>query len=338
MMPKGVYTVSKEQKRKIGEWITHIKFSYGYVSNLARCVNIKELRLHGMKSYDCHVFMSKLIPIALCEMLLESVWSGLTEVSLLFQILCSTMLDVNKVKSNFNYTDNELWKLHYWVPTTEVPTFTCYLVNDYNFHTERHSVGKSTMSYGVCVKNSSYTNTDSDFYGILEEIIQLDYPLIPNMHITLFKCRWVDPVRGMKVHPCYQLVDVNFKKVYQKNETFILEQQAVQVYYTTYPIMKRDKGDWMTICKTKARRVIDDSRWTEVAFQEDKTIPSPQVVTDNHNYELHGPNYIQLVVELSIANQQGAGTSGSAQCESGDKSDKDNFDENYETEEDNNYD
>ncbi|KAK4388544.1 hypothetical protein Sango_2461000 [Sesamum angolense] len=242
------------------------------------------------------------------------------------------------VKSDLNYTDNELLKLHYWVPTTKVPTFTCYLVNGYNFHTGRHSVGKSTMSYRVCVKNSSYTDTNSDFYGILEEIIQLDYPLIPNMHIILFKCRWVDPVRGMKVHPCYQLVDANFKKVYQKNETFILEQQAVQVYYTEYPIMKRNKGDWMTICKTKARRVIDDSRWTEVAFQEDKTIPSPQVVTDNHNYELHGPNYIQLVVELSIANQQGASTSGSAQCESGDKSDKDNFDENYETEEDNNYD
>ncbi|KAL0289764.1 UNVERIFIED_CONTAM: hypothetical protein Scaly_2927200 [Sesamum calycinum] len=46
----------------------------------------------------CPVYM-KLIPIAFCEMLPESVWSTLTKVSLLFQILCSTTLDVNKVKN-----------------------------------------------------------------------------------------------------------------------------------------------------------------------------------------------------------------------------------------------
>ncbi|KAL0345216.1 UNVERIFIED_CONTAM: hypothetical protein Sradi_4352900 [Sesamum radiatum] len=42
--------------------------------------------------------MKKLISIAFCEMLPEPLWSALTEVSLLFQILCSTMLDVNKVQ------------------------------------------------------------------------------------------------------------------------------------------------------------------------------------------------------------------------------------------------
>ncbi|KAL0406558.1 UNVERIFIED_CONTAM: hypothetical protein Slati_3969700 [Sesamum latifolium] len=97
-MPKAVYTLTREQKRRICEWITHLKFSDGYASNLARCVDMKELRLHGMKSHDCLVFMQKLILIAFREMLPESVWSALTEVSLLFQIICSTMLDVNKLQ------------------------------------------------------------------------------------------------------------------------------------------------------------------------------------------------------------------------------------------------
>ncbi|KAL0411182.1 UNVERIFIED_CONTAM: hypothetical protein Slati_3707900, partial [Sesamum latifolium] len=169
----------------------------------------------------------------------------------------------------------------------KVTIFPCYFVNDYNFQTERYSIGKSTINCAMCVKSSSYTNTNIDFYGILKEIIQLDYPLISNMQIALFKCRWVDPMRGMKVHPRYQLVDVNYKKVDHKNEPFILTQQSVQVYYTQYLSIKRDKVDWMAVCKIKARRVIDDSRWTEVAFQEDETIPTPQVVPDNHNYELH---------------------------------------------------
>ncbi|KAL0449132.1 UNVERIFIED_CONTAM: hypothetical protein Slati_1469600 [Sesamum latifolium] len=59
---------------------------------------MKELRLHGMKSHDCHIFMQKLIPIAFREMLPEFVWSVLTEVSLLFQIICLMTLDVVKVQ------------------------------------------------------------------------------------------------------------------------------------------------------------------------------------------------------------------------------------------------
>ncbi|KAL2253092.1 UNVERIFIED_CONTAM: hypothetical protein Sindi_0103900 [Sesamum indicum] len=97
VMPKIVYTLVKEQGR-ICKWISHLKFPDGYASNFARCVNMKELKLHGMKSHDCHVFMRKLILIAFREMLAEPMWNALTEVSLLCQILCSTMLNVNKVK------------------------------------------------------------------------------------------------------------------------------------------------------------------------------------------------------------------------------------------------
>ncbi|KAL0394834.1 UNVERIFIED_CONTAM: hypothetical protein Slati_4449600 [Sesamum latifolium] len=97
-MPKAVYILTREQKRRICEWITRLKFPDGYASNLTHYVDMKELRLHGMKSHNCHIFMQKLIPIAFCEMLHECVWSALREVSLLFQIICSTTQDVDKVQ------------------------------------------------------------------------------------------------------------------------------------------------------------------------------------------------------------------------------------------------
>ncbi|KAL0455985.1 UNVERIFIED_CONTAM: hypothetical protein Slati_0937700 [Sesamum latifolium] len=34
-----------------------------------------------------------------------------------------------RVKSDLNYTDNELLRLHYWIPTTELTTFPCYFMN-----------------------------------------------------------------------------------------------------------------------------------------------------------------------------------------------------------------
>ncbi|KAL0451729.1 UNVERIFIED_CONTAM: hypothetical protein Slati_1151000 [Sesamum latifolium] len=72
VMPKAVYTLTRDQKKRIFEWITRLKFPDGYASNLSRCVDTANLRLHDMKSHDCHVFMQKLILIAFREMLLES--------------------------------------------------------------------------------------------------------------------------------------------------------------------------------------------------------------------------------------------------------------------------
>ncbi|KAL0329043.1 UNVERIFIED_CONTAM: hypothetical protein Sradi_4891000, partial [Sesamum radiatum] len=96
IMPKVVYTLAKEQKRRVCEWIRGLKFPDGYASNLPRCVDMTELRMHGMKSHDWHVFMQKLIQIAFREMLPEHVWSALTKVSLLLQRICSTTVDVHK--------------------------------------------------------------------------------------------------------------------------------------------------------------------------------------------------------------------------------------------------
>ncbi|KAK4390162.1 hypothetical protein Sango_2079500 [Sesamum angolense] len=89
---------------RICAWIGHLKFPDGYTSNLARCVDMKEMRLHGMKSHDCHVFMLKFIPIVFREMLPEPVWSALIEVNLLLQILCSMTLAVNKTLCEWNKT------------------------------------------------------------------------------------------------------------------------------------------------------------------------------------------------------------------------------------------
>ncbi|KAK4398130.1 hypothetical protein Sango_1288500 [Sesamum angolense] len=98
VMPKAVYTLTKDQKRKVCEWVKCLRFPDRYASNLSRCVDMTELRLHGMKNHDCHIFMQKLIPVAFREMVPEHVWSALMEVSLMFQVLCSTTLDIRKVQ------------------------------------------------------------------------------------------------------------------------------------------------------------------------------------------------------------------------------------------------
>ncbi|CAH9072309.1 unnamed protein product [Cuscuta europaea] len=52
----------------------------------------------SMKTHDAHVIMQRLLSIALKEMLPEHVWSSITEISLLFQSICSSILDAASLR------------------------------------------------------------------------------------------------------------------------------------------------------------------------------------------------------------------------------------------------
>ncbi|KAL0374012.1 UNVERIFIED_CONTAM: hypothetical protein Sradi_3316900 [Sesamum radiatum] len=156
---------------------------------------------------------------------------------------------------------------------------------------------------------------DRSFLNELYKTYSPDDPLIDQLVTIDFvgwfksRCRWVVPTRGTKVHPRYYLVDVNFKRMYLKDEPFILAQQAVQVYYTEYPSTRRGKVDWMVVCKTNARRLVDESHWTNVAYQEEEELPVPEVNTNNQTYDLHDPDGLHIFIDLPSAMQHGAGTS-----------------------------
>ena len=90
--PKANYTLDKNGKQAVCEWVKNLKFPDGYVSNMGRCVDLKKYKLFGMKSHDCHVFMQRLIPIAFRNLMPTNVWEPLTELSLFFKDLTCTKL------------------------------------------------------------------------------------------------------------------------------------------------------------------------------------------------------------------------------------------------------
>ncbi|XP_042465617.1 uncharacterized protein LOC122048075 [Zingiber officinale] len=157
-----------------------------------------------------------------------------------------------------------------WGPKAMVRTWPAYFINGYNFHTQEYGKGKTTMNSGVCVQSSNDGGVSTDFYGLLDEIIEIEYPG-PEMRVILFMCRWFDPIRGMKVHPCYNLVEINHKRLYKRYEPFVLAQQAIQVFYASYPSLKRDKMDWWAVCKTKARKKIEE-HWEDIAYQQEEVV------------------------------------------------------------------
>ena len=131
------------------------------------------------------------------------------------------------------------------------------------------------MNGGVCIRGSNLNVDESDYYGQLEEIMELEYPALPIKRTVLFKCDWFDstPNLGTKVHKEYKLVQVNRKWRYRRYEPFVLVMQVGQVYFYNYPSLRRDKSNWWSVFKIKARVIVDVVERTKTneksPFQED---------------------------------------------------------------------
>ena len=48
---------------------------------------MKEAKISGLKSHDCHVMLQHLLPLALCGLLTPSVWEAIIELSMFIAIL-----------------------------------------------------------------------------------------------------------------------------------------------------------------------------------------------------------------------------------------------------------
>ncbi|XP_045832834.1 uncharacterized protein LOC123924101 [Trifolium pratense] len=129
------------------------------------------------------------------------------------------------------------------------------------------------MNCGVCVTGTGYGEYENDFYGQLEEIIQVEYPGLPLKRVVLFKCDWFDPTinRGTRVNTQYDIIQIHHNRHYRKYDPFIIAQKATQVYFAPHPIKTRNNANWWFIIKTKARGVIENQEICDFAYQEDFT-------------------------------------------------------------------
>ena len=115
-------------------------------------------------------------------------------------------------------------------------SYTGYIINGKRFHTK--SVEKSTQNNGVAVdattlcrssaKDKSQVMDVVAYYGVLQEIILLDYYVY---QLPIFKCDWANVRNGVKVEEGFTLVNLHQSQSKFVREPFILASQAKQVFY-----------------------------------------------------------------------------------------------------------
>ena len=133
-----------------------------------------------------------------------------------------------------------------------------YHINGFFFVTRERDDKRVTQNSGVSLvattmqlasaKDNRPVICDMTFYGVLDEIWDLDYYMFSQ---PLFKCSWVRNSGGVKVDDLgFILVDLN--RVGHKSDSFILASQAKQVFYI--PDLANPK--WSVVCFMPIKRGI----------------------------------------------------------------------------------
>ncbi|XP_047333830.1 uncharacterized protein LOC124937589 isoform X1 [Impatiens glandulifera] len=231
------------------------------------------------------------------------------------EIVCqfSSWFRSKVVQDNRRNTEKDLPYFISFGPKTPATTYSTYFINGYVWRAGDYGSNRSTMNSGISVHAN-----DVDYYGLLEEIIELQYPG-PCLRVVLFRCIWFDPTRGTRVNPTYRLIDVNMKHRLRKYDPFVLAQQAIQVYYSNYPTPMNDPNcEWLAVCKTKARGKIEEiwKNEVEVEYQQEYPTIELYIPLDIPLYnvnDLSDPNILN--VELDGSDEIESHESGSEETE-----------------------
>lgn len=87
LKPKASDVLSLDKRKGVCEWAQQLTMPDAYCSNFGNCVDMKAAKFQNMKSYDCHVFLQTLMPIAF-HALPEDVLEPLVELSEYFKNIC----------------------------------------------------------------------------------------------------------------------------------------------------------------------------------------------------------------------------------------------------------
>jgi len=143
-------------------------------------------------------------------------------------------------------------------PQRKVKRYNKYFINGRVFLTEEYENGRKTYNNGVCVKGLTSIEFQVDYYGKLEEIIELQYHIEQHV-VFLFKCYCNDTTdKEIRVDSYYGL-EINLKtRLHNIENVFVFVKQCQQVYYIYTPSFRKDRSrvDYLSIMKLNSGVVL----------------------------------------------------------------------------------
>lgn len=110
-------------------------------------------------------------------------------------------------------------------PNKQVISWNKIFINGYKFHTSENAFGKKTVNSGVWVKGSVGGGSDLDYFGMLDEVVQLDYQGAPPNWVFLFNRTWYNPTlrKGIQTEDEeFNIIEVKHRGRYHTYDPFII--------------------------------------------------------------------------------------------------------------------
>nr|AAX94892.1 transposon protein, putative, CACTA, En/Spm sub-class [Oryza sativa Japonica Group]AAX96420.1 transposon protein, putative, CACTA, En/Spm sub-class [Oryza sativa Japonica Group]ABA92931.1 transposon protein, putative, CACTA, En/Spm sub-class [Oryza sativa Japonica Group] len=93
------YTLSKAEKESMFECLESIKVPSGYSTNIKRIISTKEKKFTNLKSHDCHVLMTQLLPVIIRGILPDNVRATITKLCAFMNAISQKVIDSDRLEA-----------------------------------------------------------------------------------------------------------------------------------------------------------------------------------------------------------------------------------------------
>ncbi|XP_025661384.1 uncharacterized protein [Arachis hypogaea] len=138
--PFVIFAMSNSQRDVFLKTLQNVAFPDGYSSNVARCVDLRQRKLYGLKSHDCHILMEQLLPILVKNALPSPVSNVIANLSSFFRELCGKAINPMQLAELQNHVMQTLCQMEMIFP----PSFFTVMV-----HLTVHLVDEVTLGRPV---------------------------------------------------------------------------------------------------------------------------------------------------------------------------------------------
>ena len=187
-----------------------------------------------------------------------------------------------------------------------VTRLTACTINGHRFHTKDRETRKKSQNSGVVVQ-ADHEGKMIDFYGVLDDIIELSY--IGSNKVLIFKCEWWDVGNKKRINVDeFDFVSVNITKTWYKDQPFVLATQVQQVFYVND--IKLGK-DWRVAQRMQPRNIYHVHLPSDVLQNEDEPFQDKECSTIHNMFEetdhielLHREATEHILVDVEVANNE----------------------------------
>ncbi|XP_062113910.1 uncharacterized protein LOC133824907 [Humulus lupulus] len=305
--PVACYTLSAKERQEFCTFIKSVKFPDGYAANISRNVNMKDGKLFGLKSHDCHILLQRTLYVKDLDELEKGVVLTLCKLESIFppaffDVMIHLMVHFpleaklgGPVQIRWMYSIEREHRLFLQsqgildINQMQKNEFSTWFENKIKKMNETIYVKAQEDLYAIAMQ-PKYDGNICDFYVVINEIWEVHYLHLNK--VILFKCSWHNTNGSDRMYSEYNFTSININSEWFEDEPFVLANQVSLVFYLDDIKKSKDNKDWKVVQKVNHHHIWDipSKPMDGEVDDEDPTINSSEAYQEESSNDI-GMNF-----------------------------------------------